>query len=251
MLYVKKGDSANIFDYSLHSRCNRLLMMALKSRMVEFKTEDGFGKGYLASPEKPRSGVLVLHAWWGLNDFFKGFANRLASQGFLALAPDLHDGALATSVDGAKELQSKIADQRIKQIVLGATDYLRSDPSISGRKIGVLGFSMGAAWSFLLSTLKPETVGAVVVFYGSYPLDFSKSQASYLGHYAPDDEWEPLADVWATEEKIRGAGREVAFHFYPGTKHWFVEENRPVEYNREASNLAWKRTLEFLDSKLR
>ena len=107
MLYVKKGDSANIFDYSLHSRCSRLLMMALKSRMVEFKTEDGFGKGYLASPEKPRSGVLVLHAWWGLNDFFKGFANRLASQGFLALAPDLHDGALATSVDGAKELQSK------------------------------------------------------------------------------------------------------------------------------------------------
>src|SRR2546428_3415726 len=80
MLYVKKGDSANIFDYSLHSRCNRLLMMALKSRMVEFKTEDGFGKGYLASPEKSRSGVLVLHAWWGLNDFFKGFANRLASR---------------------------------------------------------------------------------------------------------------------------------------------------------------------------
>jgi len=90
----------------------------LKSRMVEFKTEDGFGKGYLASPEKPRSGVLVLHAWWGLNDFFKSFANRLASQGFLALAADLHDGALATSVDEAKELQSKIANDRIKQIVL-------------------------------------------------------------------------------------------------------------------------------------
>ena len=226
-------------------------MMALKSRMVEFEVEGRPGNGYLSSPEKPRGGVLVLHAWWGLNDFFKGFANRLASQGFLALAPDLHNGAVATSVEGAKELRSKIADERIKQIVLGATDYLRADSSISGHKIGVVGFSMGAAWSFLLSTLKPETVGAVVVFYGSYPIDFSKSQASYLGHYAPGDEWEPLADVRATEEKIRGAGREVAFHFYPGTKHWFVEENRPVEYNREASNLAWKRTLEFLDSKLR
>ncbi len=172
-------------------------MMALKSRMVEFKAEGGPGKGYLASPEKLRGGVLILHAWWGLNDFFKGFANRLASQGFLALAPDLYDGPLATSV------------------------------------------------------VKPDIVGAVVVFYGSYPIDFSKSQASYLGHYAPDDEWEPVADVRATEEKIRGAGRDVAFHFYPGTKHWFVEENRPVEYNREASDLAWKRTLEFLDSKLR
>src|SRR5881396_4433175 len=104
--------------------------MTAKSRMVEFMAEGGTAKGYLASPEKPRDGVLVLHAWWGLNDFFKGYANRLASQGFLALAPDLHDGALATSVEGAKELQSKIADQRIKQIVLGATDYLRSDPSI-------------------------------------------------------------------------------------------------------------------------
>ena len=220
-------------------------MMALKSRTVEFKAEGGLGKGYMASPEKPRGGVLVLHAWWGLNDFFKGFANRLASQGFLALAPDLHDGALATTVDEAMKLKSKIADERIKQILL------RSDPSISGRKIGAVGFSMGAAWSLLLSTLKPETVGAVVVFYGSYPIDFSKSQASYLGHYAPDDEWEPLADVRATEEKIRGAGKDVAFHFYPGTKHWFVEENRPVEYNRDASDLSWKRTLDFLDSKLR
>src|SRR6266436_8265958 len=106
-----------------------LSMMALKSRMVEFKTEGGPGQGCLASPEKPRGGVLVLHAWWGLNDFFKSFANRLASQGFLALAPDLHDGAVATSVEGAKELRSRIADDRVKRIVLGASDYLHSDPS--------------------------------------------------------------------------------------------------------------------------
>jgi len=226
-------------------------MMALKSRMVKFKTEGGPGQGYLASPEKPRGGVLILHAWWGLNDFFKGVANKLASQGFLALAADLHDSAVAGSVAEAKELLSKMDDARVKQIVLGAADYLGSDPSMKGRKIGVVGFSMGAGWSLLLSTLKPESVGAVVVFYGTYPMDFSKSEASYLGHYAPDDEWEPLADVRATEEKIRGAGREVAFHFYPGTKHWFVEENRPVEYNRDASDLAWKRTLDFLDKKLR
>src|SRR5436853_1895376 len=225
--------------------------MTPKSRMVEFKAEDGQGKGYLASPEKPRGAVLVLHAWWGLNDFFKHFSNKLASQGFLALAPDLHDGAMAKNLSEAKELKWRIDDERIKKIVLGAIDYLQSLPSVSRRRIGVVGFSMGAAWSLLLSTLKPENVGAVVVFYGSYPIDFSKAEASYLGHFAPDDEWEPIADVRATEEKIRGAGREVAFHFYPGTKHWFVEENRPVEYNRDAADLAWKRTLEFLDSKLR
>ncbi len=225
--------------------------MTMKGRIVEFKVEGGQGKGYLASPEKARGVVLVLHAWWGLNDFFKGFTNRLASQGFLALAPDLHDGALAKTVEEAKELHSKIAEERVKKIVLGASDYLQSLPSVSGRKIGVVGFSMGAAWSLLLSTLKPESVGAVVVFYGTYPIDFSKAGASYLGHFSPEDEWEPIGDVRATEDKIRGAGKEVAFHFYPGTKHWFVEENRPIEYNRDAADLSWKRTLEFLNSKLR
>src|SRR6267143_1590647 len=194
-------------------------MMALKSHMVEFQAEGRSGRGYLATPEKPRGGVLVLHAWWGLNDFFKSFADKLASQGFVALAPDLYDGPVAKSVEEAKELHSKVDNERIKQIVIGATDYLGTDSSISGRKIGVIGFSM--------------------------------AQASFLGHFAPDDEWEPVADVRATEEKIRGAEREVTFHFYPGTKHWFVEESRPVEYNRAASDLAWKRTLEFLNSKLR
>ena len=226
-------------------------MMALKSHMVEFQAEGRPGRGYLATPEKPRGGVLVLHAWWGLNDFFKSFADKLASQGFVALAPDLYDGPVAKSVEEAKELHSKVENERIKHIILGATDYLRTDSSITGRKIGVIGFSMGAAWSLSLSTLKPETVGAVIVYYGSWPIDFSKAQASFLGHFAPDDEWEPVADVRATEEKIRGAGKEVMFHFYPGTKHWFVEENRPVEYNRAASDLAWKRTLEFLNNKLR
>jgi carboxymethylenebutenolidase len=72
----------------------------------------------------------------------------------------------------------------------------------------------------------------------------------FLGHFAPEDEWELDAEVRATEGKIRRAGRDVIFYFYPGTKHWFFEENRPVEYNREAADLAWKRTLEFLNRKL-
>jgi len=221
------------------------------SRMVDFEAGSQRGRGYLVQPSHPRGAVLVLHAWWGLNEFFKGFSDRLASQGYVAFAPDLHDGALASSVEEAKDLHSKVAETRVKEIVLGAVDYLRSVPSVSGRKMGVVGFSMGAAWSLLLSTLEPEIVGAVVVFYGSWPIDFSKAEASFLGHFAPDDEWEPIGDVRATEEKIRGAGKEVTFHFYPGTKHWFVEENRPAEYNRDAADLAWNRTIDFLNSKLR
>ena len=226
------------------------LSMTSKGRMVEFSADGGSGRGYLAGPEKPRGKVLVLHAWWGLNDFFKSFADRLASQGFLAFAPDLYDGPIAKSVEEAKALHSKVDNKRIEKIVLGASEYLHSIPSVLGRKMGVVGFSMGAALSLELSTLKPESFGAVAVFYGTYPMDFSKAQASYLGHFAPDDEWEPLSEVQALEGKLRQSGKETSFYFYPGTKHWFVEENRPVEYNRDAADLAWKRTLEFLNSKL-
>src|SRR5882762_1609574 len=96
------------------------LSITAKGRVVEFRAEGGNGRGYLASPEKPRGKVLVLHAWWGLNDFFKSFADRLASQGFLALALDLYDGPLAKSVEEAKDLHSKLDDKRVKTIVLGA-----------------------------------------------------------------------------------------------------------------------------------
>src|SRR5213593_1492272 len=177
--------------------------------MVEFNAEGRPGTGYLASPEEPRAGVLVLHAWWGLNDFFKSFSDRLASQGFLTLAPDLHNGAVASNVEQAKDLMSKVDDKTRQEIVLGAADYLQSNPSMSGRKIGVVGFSMGGAHSLLLSILKPESVGAVVVFYAAWAEpDFFKARASFLGHFSPDDEWEPVDGVRATEQKIRGAGRD-------------------------------------------
>src|SRR5467141_1162344 len=120
--------------------------------MVEFKTGTGKGTGYIGLPEKPRGGVLVLHAWWGLNDFFKSFCDRLASHGFLAFAPDLQGGKVAKTVSEAKELMPKIDEDSRRAIVLGALGYLRSQPSQSGRKTGVVGFSMGAFWALWLST---------------------------------------------------------------------------------------------------
>ena len=226
-------------------------MMALKSHMVEFQAEGRSGRGYLATPEKPRGGVLVLHAWWGLNDFFKSFADRLASQGYVALAPDLYNGTVARTVKEAKEMMGRASDDSSKSIVLGAVDYLRSLPTVGARRIGAIGFSMGGGWALWLSVQKREDVAAVVVFYSTGGDDYSKARAAFLGHFAADDEWEPNEGVRAFESQLRASGRETKFHFYPGTKHWFVEENRPVEYNRAASDLAWKRTLEFLNSKLR
>jgi carboxymethylenebutenolidase len=219
--------------------------------MVEFKAGSNPGRGYLAVPSHPKGAVLVLHAWWGLNDFFKGVADRLASQGYVALAPDLYNGAVARTVEEAKEMMGRASDDSSKSIVLGAVDYLRSLPAVGGRRIGAIGFSMGGGWALWLSVQRPENVAAVVVFYSTGGDDYSKALAAFLGHYAADDEWEPNEGVRAFESQLRGSGREAEFHFYPGTKHWFFEENRHVEYNRDAADLAWKRTLDFLNIKLR
>ena len=190
----------------------------------------------------------------GLNDFFKGLCDRLASQGYAALAPDLRNGAVASTPEEAAALMKAASFDSSKSTVLGAVDYLRSLSTVSGRTIGAIGFSMGGGWALWLSVQRPEDVAAVVMFYSTeYPErgDYSKTRASYLGHYAPDDEWEPIDGVRAFESQLQASGRKVEFHFYPGTKHWFFEENRPLEYNRDAAGLAWNRTLDFLNSKLR
>jgi carboxymethylenebutenolidase len=110
---------------------------------------------------------------------------------------------------------------------------------------------MGGGWALWLSVQRPEDVAAMVVFYSTGGDDYSKARAAFLGHYAADDEWEPIEGVRAFESQLRASRGEAEFHFYPGTKHWFFEENRPVEYNRDAADLAWNRTLDFLNSKLR
>lgn len=225
----------------------------LNGSSVEFKAGNGVERGYISAPKESHGGVLVLHAWWGLNDFFKGFCDRLASEGYTALAPDLRQGKIAKTVDEAKQLMSEIDElATFPNIVMGGLNHLSSEPSLKGRRLGVVGFSMGASWTLWLSSQRPSDVKAVVVFYGAYAepsWDFSKSHASYLGHFSPQDEWEPAEGVRSLEDKIRKANRLVTFHFYPGTKHWFFEEDRP-EYNPQAAQLAWARSLDFLHSSL-
>jgi len=219
--------------------------------MVEFKAGPGIGRGYLSIPTTPKAGILLLHAWWGLNSFFKQLSDRLANEGYTVLAPDLNQGKVAATIDEAKAIMSSRDEEEVVgPVAAGAVEYLRTQPSVAGRKIGAIGFSMGAAWALHLSTKWPADIAAVVVFYGTYAVDFSQARAAYLGHYAPDDEWEPIEEVKSLEKRILAAGREAQFHFYPDTKHWFFENNRPNEYDPEAASLAWKRTIEFFRSKL-
>nr|MBA3414383.1 dienelactone hydrolase family protein [Chloroflexia bacterium] len=135
-------------------------------------------------------------------------------------------------------------------VVRDAMEQLRGLPAVNGAQIGVIGFSLGASWALHLSQARPDDIGAVVAVYGTDDGDYRTARAAYLGHFAEDDDFEPLAAVRALEAKLRAAGREVTFHVYPGTGHWFVEPNRPDAYNAAAADLVWERTLVFLKARL-
>lgn len=205
--------------------------------------------GYLALPPGGSGqGVLVLHAWWGLNQTIKQFCDRLAGEGCIVFAPDLYHGQVAETIPGAEVLGSALdADylQARAEIAQAAT-FLGDQVGQASRGLAVIGFSLGAYYALDLSAAAPEHIRSVVLFYGTGPADFSRSQASYLGHFAGQDEYEPESNVAELEANLRLAGRPVTFYRYPGVGHWFCEPNRQDAYNPAAASLAWERTLAFL-----
>lgn len=205
--------------------------------------------GYLALPSESNApGVLVLHAWWGLNPIFKGLCDRLAAEGFVVFAPDLNSGRIARSIDEAKQIMSELSEEQKYAIAVASLDVLQNRLGVGKEAVSLVGFSMGAAYALILAGEQPQDIRRVVLFYGSAGPDSPKISAGLLGHYAEVDEWEPAGDIRKYENDMRSAGLNPAFHFYPNTSHWFFEEDRP-EFNAEAAALAWTRTLEFLHAK--
>lgn len=221
--------------------------------MITIQTETGKTRNaYLALPTGENGpGVLVLHAWWGLTDYFQALCDRLAAEGFVALAPDLYNGQTTQTIDRAAELSEALDYETTAEIVKAAVDTLAGHPATEGKAMGTIGFSLGAAWSLLAATdFRPAAIDAVVLFYGNHPGleagDYSHSKAAFLGHFAEDDQYESREDANYTLGEMRQAGREATFHFYPGTTHWFCEDNRPDAYVPDAAQLAWDRTIAFL-----
>ena len=203
---------------------------------------------YLALPPAGKGpGVLVLHAWWGLNDFMRGFCDRLAQEGFVALAPDMFSGRVARTVPEAEALVAQVPErQAVPSKTLSALDELSQHPAVAPGGVATIGFSYGGYWAFWLATQRPQAIRAVTVFYGSGEGDFAKSQAAFLGHFAEADPYESQDGIRGLESALKGAGRPTTFHTYPGTGHWFFESDRPDAYNAPAAQLAWDRTLAFL-----
>jgi carboxymethylenebutenolidase len=209
--------------------------------------------GFLAVPPSGKGpGVLVLHAWWGLNDTMRAFCTRLAESGFVAFAPDLYHGKVADNIADAETLGKALDANHLqaKAEIADAMMFLSEGAGQGERDLAVIGFSLGAYYALDLAAAEPEHIRSVVIFYGTGGDDFSNSRAAYLGHFAENDEFEPQANVDNLEECLRRAGRPVTFYRYGGTGHWFFEPDRAQAFNQEAADLAWERTLAFLRDSL-
>jgi carboxymethylenebutenolidase len=191
-------------------------------------------------------GVVVFHAWWGLNDDVVIFAERLAGQGFSVLAPDLVRGRIASTIEDAEKLATEKSEAHADSVALAAIDRLTGD---SPAKLGTVGFSMGAAWAVWSAAKRPD-VAATVVYYGSMTgPSLAGTRALVLGHFAETDPYEPEENLAAMETQLRAAGRGVTLHRYPGTGHWFAEPSRDA-WRKDEADLAFTRTVSFLRERL-
>jgi carboxymethylenebutenolidase len=203
---------------------------------------------YLSAPvDGP--GIVVCHAYWGLTDHYRRLCDRLAAEGFPALAPSLYDGASTDDPAEAEKLMATVDENEGKaEADLGiAFERLLEERGSASTRFGVVGFSLGGWAATRLAVTRPE-IRAVVPFYGySAGADYKGSSVAAQGHFAnvDDDEIDPAA----FETLLREAGREVEIHRY-AAPHGFFNEDHPGDYDEQAATASWTRMLAFLRAHL-
>jgi len=225
---------------------------------VTFPSNGNDASGYLALPESGSGpGVIVVQEWWGLDSGIKEMADRLATAGFVALAPDLYRGELAghTEMDKAGELMASLPADRAARDMSGAVDYLADLDATTGSGIGVMGFCMGGLFTFVLAALRPDKIKAAVPFYG-FPQgddqpDYSKIEAAIQGHMAENDDFFPPAAAADLEAHLHELGKDVTLTVYPGSGHAFMAPHNALgTQDLELSDRIWPEATGFLHEQL-
>ena len=220
-----------------------------KTEMVSFKSGNEATGGYLALPQGSgkHPAVIVIHEWWGLNDWVKEQAQKLAEQGYVALAVDLYRGKTGTTPDEAHILMRGLPDDRGLRDLEAAFAYLASRSDVNTSKIGSIGWCMGGGWSIKLAVDQPK-LAAVVVNYGGLPTDpatIAKIKSPVLGNFGADDQGIPPAAVKAFESTLKAAGTATDFRIYEGAGHAFENPNNKQGYRPEAATDASQRVTAF------
>jgi carboxymethylenebutenolidase len=219
---------------------------------VTFASNGSTAHGYLALPRAGRGpGVVVIQEWWGLTSHIADVTNRLAAEGFVALAPDLFGGATTHDSDEAGKLMQELPVQQAARDLGGAVDYLLGHDAVSSSKIGAVGFCMGGGFVLVLAAQQGDKIGAAVSFYGvlgeEYP-SFANLSAPLLGHFGEQDEMQSTDQVRELAVAIeQQTGQRPDFRFYPGAGHaFFNDENLLGTYDPEHATKAWDATVRFL-----
>jgi carboxymethylenebutenolidase len=224
------------------------------ARSIQFKRPDGASTpGFLAEAARPLGAVVVIQEWWGLNDQIRGVAERFASAGFTALVPDLYRGKSTVEEEEANHLKSDLdfADAAAQDI-RGALQHLKA-LKLGRGKVGLTGYCMGGALTWLAAQQSPE-VDAAVVWYGMPPVkavDAARLKLPIQAHWAEQDEFFAIDQVDLLEARLREAGVDYEGHRYLA-RHAFANEAAQgpgriakTQYDAAWAQQAWDRTMRF------
>ncbi|MCG7423421.1 dienelactone hydrolase family protein [Micrococcus porci] len=217
---------------------------------------DQTGHGYLALPAAGKGpAVIVIQEWWGLVDHIKDVCDRLAEEGFVALAPDLFGGWIAHDGDEAGEMMQNLPAEEGARQLAGAVDWLLARDEVTSSRVEAIGFCMGGGFVLALAAQQGDKVSAAVPFYGvgqGVPGSFEGVTAAIQGHYAEQDDFFPVEDAKKQERQIREeSGAEVEYFYYDAPHAFHNDENPQGNYRPEAAQLAWDRAVSFLKEKVR
>ena len=227
-----------------------------KGSMLQTSQDGTRVMGYLSLPKGAGThpGIVVIHEWWGLNDWVKEQSDSLASHGYIAFAPDLYRGKVAYDEATAHQLMSGLIEEEAIAKARAAADFLRSRQDVRANAIGVIGWCMGGRYSIRLAAADPG-IRACVAYYGAPITDphaIQGIQAAMLGNFGAEDQGPSPDQVTQFEAALKSAGKKVDFKIYPGAGHAFANVNNPWGgYRPAAAKDAWQRTLMFLDRELK
>jgi carboxymethylenebutenolidase len=196
----------------------------------------------------PLPGVIVIHERWGLDDRTRALADRIAAQGYVVLAVDLYGGKMASDASGASGMMAELdanpelANENIRQ----AYQFLAD--SGQAPKVGVLGWSLGGTWALNAALLLPDSLDAVVMFYGQISDNeeqLALLEAPLLGLFGSEDRGVTADSVAAFRAALEGLGKDYEIEVYPNAGHAFADPNAP-NYNADVAEAAWARAIAFL-----
>ena len=223
--------------------------LAATPKNVSYKSGDETVQAVLYAPEGkgPFPGIVVIHEWWGLNDWVKGQASKLSDQGYVTLAIDLYRGKVATTPEEAHEIMRGVPEDRAKRDLHAAVEFLKSQASVKQDRIASIGWCMGGGYSLDVA-LQDPTLRAAVINYGHLATDpesIRKINASVLGLFGGQDRGISVDDVRKFEQTLKQQGGKIEVVIYPDAGHGFENPNNKDGYRAEDAADAWKRTVNF------